>query len=277
MKRIEEEKIIDNAPAVMDGAGVETGVGMAVQEGNGEPKTVIHKRMMGLYPDRQFENDDELFSEFDNHVQGLEDYKKRGMEANSQLVAIMESDPNLAAVLRDMMKGSTFRSAIARHFDIDQLKPTEEDEDFESWGANLESRKKEKAERDAYLKELDDNYQYTNAEFEKFASEKGLSEEELSRFVQEVDNVMTDLYKGKVSADVLDLFHKGLVFEKALEEAASDAEVRGKNAKIEVKKEEKVGDGLPNTTSATKATVQRTPAAEDDWKRALKNRGAELY
>ena len=213
--------------------------------------------------------DDEDLS---GHIKSLKDYKEQNESVNAKLLDLFEAQPEIGAFLKDVMNGAPANVAIARNFDVSAMEPQEGEPDYEEWSKAVEGRKKTLAEKQKYLKEIDDNVKMSAKELDAFAKENKLSDADAEEFLNSVDKLVADLVKGKVTKDALTRFYKGINYDKDLEEKAKVAEVNGKNAKIEdLQKKEaaKVGDGIPKLKAQNKVKESAPKSKADNWSQAI--------
>ena len=220
----------------------------------------LHEKMMGYYPDKEYPDDVSVMDDAHAKMGDLEQYKTENETANQQIIDAVESEPVLGAVIADVIKGMTFRAAIARHFDPEDLAAEEGDPDFESIEANKAERLAKKSENETYLQELQQNIQDSQAQIESFAEENGMDEESKASFLGNVNQVLTDAYNGKISKDFLARMYTAENHEKEVAAAAENALIEGKNMaideKLAIEKMNKEGDGLPAITAAPISSPQ---------------------
>jgi hypothetical protein len=213
--------------------------------------------------DKDFADDEAFYEKASAELDNLEKYRNNNMEANKALMEIFDAEPEVAEVLKDMVKGASFREAIARHFAPDELMPGEGDPDEEGWKRNAESRSKKLAENEETNKKRAENDDFTMKEIKDFAKDNNLepdkAEEILGKIGEELDNV----YSGKISRNFLNLMYKGFNHEDDVKNAEATGKIAGKNEKIEIKKENKpVGDGLPSIKGGGAIPKE---AGKKDW------------
>lgn len=211
-----------------------------------------HDRLTEAYPDRKFENDQEYETALDELLNDLDSYKKRGVEANRKLLGLFEASPEVAEVVSDMVAGATFRQALARHISPEDLTPQEGDPDYAGWEENVKERQKKADDRRAFEEDYATNLELTKKNAEEFLSENEMSEEDAKQFIDYLDAILSDAYKGMVSKETLTLVQKARSYEDDIAKAKEDGEISGRNSKIVAEKEEskKEGDGLPDITGS---------------------------
>ena len=208
------------------------------------------------------------------HIQSLQDYKDKNESVNAKLLEVFETQPEIGSFLKDIVNGAPVNVAIARNFDVESLKAQEGDPDYDEWNKAIDGRKKTVAEKQKYLKEIDDNVKMSAKELDAFTKENKLSDSEAEDFLKSVDQLVADLVRGKVTKDALTRFYKGINYDKDIKEQAKVAEVKGKNAKIdELKKKEdsKVGDGIPKLKAQNRVEKPKPPAKQDPWSQAIES------
>jgi hypothetical protein len=208
----------------------------------------FRSRIKNSHPDID-ENDDESFYQKANEeLDNLESYRNKNMEANEALVKIFDAEPQILEVIKDMVAGASFREALSRHFSPDELTPQEGDPDHEGWKKNSEARDKKRSDMEAYEKTKAENSEFSTKEIQAFAKENNLSDEDAEKFLNDVGSALDDIYQGKITKSFLNSMFKALNHEKDVKVAEATGEIKGKNEKIEVQKEQAKkpkGDGLP--------------------------------
>ncbi len=209
-----------------------------------------------------------------DHIKSLQDYKDNNESVNSKLLEVFETQPEIGSFLKDIVNGAPVNVAIAKNFDVESLKAQDGDPDYDEWNKAIEGRKKTLAEKQKYLKEIDDNVKMSAKELEAFTKENKLSDEDAEDFLKGVDQLVADLVRGKVTKDALTRFYKGINYDKDIKEQTKVAEVKGKNTKIEElkkKEESKVGDGIPKLKAQNKVETPKPQAQLDPFSQAIES------
>lgn len=195
--------------------------------------------------EKDYDDDNSLMDDADSKLSELSEYQKTNESVNAQIVDAVEANPELGAVIADVIKGLSFRAALAKHFDPADLSAEEGDPDAEALENSKKERLAKKAENDKFISELNENIKFSQEEARAFIEEKGMDEEAASAFTQSVSDVFIDAYKGKISKDTLAKLFVAENHEKEVADAAKNGFIEGKNAKIDEKKADPVSDGLP--------------------------------
>lgn len=204
------------------------------------------ERLKTKYPDKEFADDDALFSQtnedYDSYDNELSGYRERE-KALSDLFA---SNPRSAAFLTDWRKGEDPIIGMVRKFGDDFKAALEDPEKQEA----LAAANKEFAERIAQEKEYEGEYQKnindTLTTLETMQQEEGLSDEDIDSAMDFLVGIVRDGIMGKFTRESVAMALKAIRHDSDVEQADREGEVRGRNAKIE----EKLRKGSKNDGTA---------------------------
>ena len=201
-------------------------------------------RMRKKYPDKKFEDDEEIFGavsdDYDSYEQELEGYRGREKTLSDMFAA----DPRSAQFLTDMHKGLDPVLGLVRNFGI-EIKDVLDDPEMQD---KIAEANKDYIERVAKSKKLEDEYaanmDQTLETLRNYQSQQGLSDEEIDEVMNKIISVVNDGVMGKFAPETLDLFLKGINHDNDVAMASEEGEVAGRNAKIteNLRKSQK-GDG----------------------------------
>ena len=207
-------------------------------------------------PNEDYDND-QAMDDAVTHLAGITEENKnlqesqaKIQEANDKLAEAIETEPELAAVLKDCIAGIPFRAAIARHFDPSELEPQEGDPDYEAAGKmraerlqNIADGQKMQAEHEANKSEVVKN-------INEFLKEEGLEGEESDAAVKQIDDIIQNLLNYKLDKPTIQKLHRAHNFDKHIEDAKEQGRVEGRNEQIEAKKQKSVvkQDDIPSLT-----------------------------
>lgn len=206
-----------------------------------------------------------------SHIQDLQGYKKQNEKVNKKLVDAFENSPEFAQMTKEVLAGVPVHIAIARNIDVESMTPQQGDDDFEDYQNAVTEQKKSKAEKEKYLKDMDDNIKLSAKQVDEFAKENKLSDDEAENFLKDVDQLVSDMVAGKVTKEALGTFYKGLKRDDDVADAKEAGKVEGKNAKIDALKEKQdaaKGDGLP-TLEAQNVIKEPAKPELDNWSKAI--------
>jgi len=228
-------------------------------------KHKYHDRLIKEFPDRKFASDDEYEASHEEYVKNLEGYRERGTIANQKLVALFEAEPQIADVVSEMIRGATMRSALARHIGAEDLVPEEGDPDYSVWDKNTKERLERIEKSNKFNQEFNENVEFSVKSIHEFAEENKLPPEEAEKILGEFNDMLKDIYRGKITKETLTKITKAVKHDEAVKEAIKDAkeegEIKGKNEAVKAKKEVeslKKDDGIP-ALKKTGDTIEETP------------------
>ena len=200
--------------------------------------------MRKKYPDKKFEDDDEIFSvisdDYDQYEQELNGHRDREKTLSDMFAA----DPRSAQFLSDMYKGNSPWASYIRLFGP-ELKESLDDPETAKQIAEAES---EYVERVAKSKKLEEEYeanmQTTLDNLQKFKDERGMSDDQIDEVVAALVGIVRDGVMGKFAPETLDMIVKAINHDEYVAAAGEEGEVAGRNARItENLRRSKKGDG----------------------------------
>jgi len=181
-------------------------------------------------------------------------------ESNKNILAMMDSEPELSGILSDMGKGAKFAEALPKYMDLQSLSEAGEGGDIPNWEENRTHRMKSFDERQSRLKNYDKNLELAGQTFGAFVADKGMEEAQVNEFAQFVARLIEDASAGKVSKDFLQAAYYAKNYESDILDAAKQAEIKAKNAKIEAKmKTDKdfKGDGTADISTGSPESMSQ--------------------
>lgn len=220
-------------------------------------RDLLKERLAGKYPDKNFDDDDVLYGQisddyddYDGRLQGYADREK-------QLTDMFSSDPRSAAFLMAWKDGEHPMTALVRQFGKDGLQELVENEDKMEEFAKANE---EYLERVAKEKELEEEY-YANLDaslqtIDEKQKAENLTDEQVDKALGWLVGIVRDGIKGKFSPESIDMAFKAINHDEDVAVAAEEAEIRGKNAKIDEKlRKREAGDGTAALAGSNNGTV----------------------
>lgn len=209
-------------------------------------RDLLTERMRGKYPDKDFSDEEAFYGQisddYDDYDKQLSGYQER----EKALTDMFANDPRSANFLMNWKNGEHPMTAFIREYGIDGVKEIVENEERAEEFANAN---KEFLERVAKEKELTEQYNKNLEGSLKTLEEKqaadGLTDEQIDEAMNLLNGIIRDGLLGKYTPESIDMAIKAINHDADVSNAAEEAEVRGKNAKIEAKLRKKQrGDGL---------------------------------
>ncbi len=198
--------------------------------------------LLNLYPNEKIDSKDEAEGLLMKHLENEQN-------VTNQLGEIIKGNPELSDVLKDMMNNKTdFMTAITTHLDIEGSKPVPGDDNYEEWVEQKILRKQQQEQEKNRLQVLEQNKKSSAEVANSYVKGKGFDNNTRSEFFNKIDTVVQSLNQGKVDDQMLDIFFKGMNYEKDIAVAEKKGEIMGANKKIfTIKRKE--ANVMPRVTS----------------------------
>ena len=201
---------------------------------------VIVKRLIKHFPDRDFDNDDELFEVLATYDADLDERFEKLRNDQTKLARIFTSNPKMAGFISTVIEGEDPLVACVRYFGGDVLECAYDENRL------MQLRK----ENDAYLqrmhsfakteKEIEENWKLSAKSIERFKEAKGMTDEEFDLFIEKVCHLCEHVFMCDFSFEVLDTLFKGINYDTDVDIAEQAGEVKGRNQRIIFSKDKSV-------------------------------------
>lgn len=240
---------------------------MAENETPKSKRELVLERLTAKYPDRKWDDDEALMGQVEDDYA---DYEKRigDYAANeAKMEEMFRNDPKNAQFIADMAAGKDPWIAVVERLGIDGI--TELMNDPEKKAA-YEEANKAYAERVAREKELEAEADRNAEESARFIEQMNAQhgEEVVDAVLMVLDKMMKDYIMSKVTPEAFDMALKVVRHDADIENARSEGELAGRNAKIEEKlRTQQGGDGLPAMGGSSAAPVTKKKGFFDDLPR----------
>lgn len=179
-------------------------------------------------------------------------------KANEKLIEVLDANPVVESILKNLNDGYTAEEALALNFDIDDLIEMKEDPKVKEKIIEARAERKFSAkEQEKQQEKLKENQKTSNTNLKTFAEQHNLGEDGRKDFTSKMDAVLKPLSEGLVTQEMLDVFYKGLQYESDVSEAQKKARIDEKNKKIQQSKRRKKGDNLPSGKSRKTVSNKR--------------------
>lgn len=224
-------------------------------------RDMFGERLKAKYPDKEYANDEALFAQinddYDNYENEIGRYKEREDKMTDMFVRDPKSARFMAAMAKDEDPVVLMLELVGADGITDLMNNPEKKEEYAKANADYLKRVAREQELEAvYNKNLGE----TLAMLEQVQQEQGLSDETVDAAVELIQKIADDAVLAKYSRETFDMALKMLRRDADIENARSEGEIAGRNAKIDEKlKKEKSGDGLPGTGGANAAAPTQTP------------------
>lgn len=207
-------------------------------------RDAMRERLSSRYPDLNMDDDEavagRINDDYDDYDRQIGEYKDR----EQSFVDMFNSDPRSAHFISNWRNGADPVVELVRQFGTDIKEAIDDPERLEQ----IAEANKEYVDRVAKNKELEDQYQ-TNLQasleaLDKFQADNGLSDDDVDKAMEFLQGVISDGIMGKFSRESMDMALKAIKHDEDVAVASEDAEVKGRNAKIDEKlRKRNAGDG----------------------------------
>ena len=215
------------------------------------------ERLKGKYPDMDWDNDPEamysaLDKEDEEHNSSIGKYK----DNDEKLKGVFSQSPEMASVFMKISAGKSVPMALFEEFgeDLMALKddPDKAEEIAEAMKNNAEKLSQGKSVEQEQIK----NAEKSASALEDFAKTHNMSDEELSKFGEEVVKLANSVFMCDFNPDMLEKLYKAVNYDIDVQAAAEQGAAQGRNQKIVEVELKKEGDGIPVLGGVPKSPVQ---------------------
>lgn len=226
--------------------------------------------MMAKYPDKTYETEEDYENDLADYLETTESDLNAYRESDEQLSELLEMNPELALMVRDMKEGVPFMVALARNVDLEDLAPIEGEVDFEEYSKELTKRKEDNKAKKAREAELAKNAELSGSEMTKYLESLGWNAEKRADFDAWLTDLLANFSENKIGKREMDIFLDAYQYAEAIARAKENGRIEGRNQKIEAKRKvaEQV-DTLPEAGAASKPETKAAPRQVIDIKRLL--------
>ena len=243
---------------------------MAENQPQKSKREVLIERIGAKYPDLDLTDEEVLYGrigdDYDDSEKRLGEYAER----EQRMEDMLRNDPKNAQFLADMAAGKDPWIAVVERLGVDGI--TELLNDPEKKAA-YEEANKAYAERVAQEKELEAEANRNAEESARFVEQMNAQygEEVVDAALMVLDKMMKDYIMSKVTPEAFDIALKVVKRDADLENARTEGEIAGRNAKIEEKlRNMEGGDGLPVMGGSSAAPKQKRNLNIFDYAEAAK-------
>lgn len=206
------------------------------------------ERLRNKYPDKKFEDDEEIFGQISDDYDQFEQENGTMREREKTLSNMFRENPQAAFFLNDMREGKDPVMSLVRRLGM-EVKDVLDDPAMQD---KIEEANKEYLSRVAKSKELDEEYEKNmdetlNKTLPEYQQQNNLSDEEIDAICAAWIQILKEGIMGKLSTETITLIAKAINHDTDVANAQEEGEVAGRNAKIvEKMRNSKKGDGIQN-------------------------------
>lgn len=220
-------------------------------------RDAFRERMANRYPDLQMDDEEAFYGRVDDdytdYEKQIEDYRGREKE----LADMFTSNPRSAVFLTQWRKGGDPVAEFIRMYGADFKAALEDPANADKIAEANKEFADRVADEDRLEGEYNTNIQQSLSDIQKYQEENGLTDEQVGNAMNFLQKVAMDMIVGKIPVDVLQMALNAMNYDKAVETAGMEGEVRGRNAKIrEQLRKRNSSDGVPSMAGKNTAGVK---------------------
>lgn len=197
-------------------------------------RDMMMERLQQRYPDKDFSDDENIFGQisddyddYDKNIQGYQEREKTFSDTFTK-------DPRAAAFFMAMKDGEHPLTSFIRRYGKDALEEMVENEEKLEEFAKAEDEYQARVAKEAELTEQSrQNMAESLQAIEQLQAAEGISDEDIDAALHLLVTIGDDAIVGKFTTENIKMALKALNHDSDVSTAAQEAEVRGKNTKIE--------------------------------------------
>ena len=174
---------------------------------------------------------------YDNLTRMADDYDR--MEGNEkQMNDLLASNPSFGDMIRDAKEGRSFFPSLVERFGADNLRQALEDPAVAEELGKANDAYMQRTQQEAADKETaQQNFEESASNIEQYAKEHNLTDEQVNEVLVKATDFAKDIFQGKVSPEVIDMFYKSMNYDNDVAEARETGIVQGRNENIQAQLE----------------------------------------
>lgn len=209
------------------------------------------ERLKGKYPDRQFDDDEAMFGQinddYDQYDRDLADRDKQLSDYQQREQAFSDmftSDPRSAHLMMKWKDGADLATTLMELYGDEIFEARNDPDRLEAIAEANKKFMERTAKEKEYEEQHSTNLQQSLDDLGRYQKERGLSDDQIDQAMSWIIGIAKDAMLGKFAPETIEMAINAQNFDSAVEQAATEGEVRGKNARVEEKlRKPQRGDG----------------------------------
>lgn len=234
-------------------------------------RDLLLERMSGKYPDKNFEDENELFGAVLDDADGYEEELSRSREVDGRMTSMLSDNPQFAGMLLSALNSENPILSLIKEYGDDFRSFLDDPENAEKIAeankSHIDRLSKEKELETTYEANLEKSVQVAD----ELEGEGVYSSEQIDEAFAKIFDDAQKALMGEVTREMLEEKLKGLSYDTDVKEAATEGEIKGRNAKIEAKKKN-LKDELPIIEGKGAAAAKPENKTLKSLDRVAKNR-----
>lgn len=198
-------------------------------------------------PDRKFEGDtadDDLFDATADEVDRLDGENTRYRQSAERMNTLFNGDGRAAGLVRAWGEGADPIMYLVENFGDDFVEAMQSEEGKERFKEARDKWLESKTQDDQAQARFDSNFSASMDALTKVAGEYGLDDQAAADLFLSLHEMVEQALDGTYTEDMFRLAYKGGMYDRDVEVARREGEVKGRNANIRRRlKEEETGEG----------------------------------
>lgn len=212
-------------------------------------RAALRSRYKTRFPERNWdeEDDDALADQAIADYDEMEGRLKGYEEEDAKMQELMEKNPQSAAFLMGMAQGEDFLVNLQKNFGEDIVEAMQNPEKLKELAAANKEYHEKIADAKKAEEEWEANMTASLENLRQAQEESGMTDEEVTEAMDKLIGVVDAYNSGNIDMETIKLFLNAINHDTDVENAARQAEVRGRNANIEEqqRKRKQNTDGIP--------------------------------
>lgn len=224
------------------------------------------KKLQEQYPDREFKSFEDFDQAMEEHLAEMQTQMESYATVQERLKELNVANPGFDKFIDALEQGDSLVVAAMKagitpeDFEVYD----EEEKDAEAKILAKHEAKRRKDEAVKAQKQIQDNIDKSSKILDDFTKERKIAPDEKDVIIGKINDFVTNVTQGKLTKDLIEFIYKGARYDKDKEKAEETGYIRGRNAKFQVEKKKREGDGVAKISSISTTRKENVPQTEDD-------------
>ena len=239
-------------------------------------RSVWVERLRTTYPDKDvdYENDDDAFySGLEDFYNTREDRIRKLDEGNKSLTEALAREPEAGLFLSELIAGSEVLPALAKSYGDILGAVSGDEESMKKFNEGLSARRDSEKSFNEIRAKQEENAARNAETIGSFFEEKSADDAERTDFEDFVSSLADSIFTFNFDRPTLDALWRAYKHDEDVTEAATVAEVKGRNANIGLQKRSVKNDGTPNLNRESADRITANVTVPRSKRRGIFERG----
>lgn len=266
MDKKEKETMPVDVTATQEVSPVDGAVATEVAATTPSGRDLLVERLQSYNPGVSYEDDESLYNGMLEMLDSKDNEVSRSREKMAELADVFGRSPQAAAFFVDLMEGKGIYESLGRNFGEDFTAAMEDAESAAEYDRGLSEWRERSEELRQREEAMRANLEAAKTEYEQFLADNGYSDEERALLEEDMMNGSRAMGEGRYM-DYVRALHRSRRYDQDVENARSEGEVRGRNARIAEERSmpTRGGDGLPSMQGMARADEGAVRKPDSRW------------